>query len=73
MTVLENMMTGLHRRNRTGLFSRRARSPRRRREEAEMEEAARSSLAFVGMSHFADRPATALSFGQQRLSRSRAR
>ncbi len=67
MTVLENMMTGLHRRNRTGLFSAGLDLKRRRREEAGMEEAARSSLAFVGMSQFADRQATALSFGQQRL------
>jgi branched-chain amino acid transport system ATP-binding protein len=67
MTVLENMMTGLHRRNRTGLFSAGLDLKRRRREEAKMEEAARSSLAFVGMSQFADRQATALSFGQQRL------
>ena len=32
-----------------------------------MEAAARSALAFVGMSDFAERPATALSFGQQRV------
>ena len=51
MTVLENMMTGLHRRNRTGLFSAGLDLKRRRREEAQMEEAARNSLAFVGMSH----------------------
>src|SRR5204863_7732701 len=40
---------------------------RRRREEAEMEGAARRALAFVGMAEFAERPATALSFGQQRV------
>jgi branched-chain amino acid transport system ATP-binding protein len=67
MTVLENMMTGLHRRTRTGLFSAGFDTRRRRREEAEMEAAARSALAFVGMSEFAERPATALSFGQQRV------
>jgi len=32
-----------------------------------MEEAARRALAFVGMSELAERPATALSFGQQRV------
>jgi len=67
MTVLENMMTGLHRRTRTGLFAAGLDLKRRRREEAQMEEAALSALAFVGMSQFAERPATALSFGQQRV------
>jgi branched-chain amino acid transport system ATP-binding protein len=67
MTVLENMMAGLHRRTRTGLFAAGFDLKRRRREEAEMEAAARSALAFVGMSEFAERPATALSFGQQRV------
>jgi branched-chain amino acid transport system ATP-binding protein len=40
---------------------------RRRSEEIEMEAAARSALTFVGMSEAAERPATALSFGQQRV------
>jgi branched-chain amino acid transport system ATP-binding protein len=62
MTVLENMMTGLHRRTRTGLLAAGFDRPRRRREEMEME-----ALAFVGMAEFAERPATALSFGQQRV------
>jgi branched-chain amino acid transport system ATP-binding protein len=67
MTVLENMMTGLHRRTCTGLFSAGLDLKRRRDEEARMEDEARRALAFVGMSGFADRPATALSFGQQRV------
>jgi branched-chain amino acid transport system ATP-binding protein len=67
MTVLENMMTGLHRRTRTGLLAAGFDRPRRRSEEMEMEAAARSALAFVGMAEFAERPATALSFGQQRV------
>jgi branched-chain amino acid transport system ATP-binding protein len=67
MTVLENMMTGLHRRGRTGLFSAGLGFTRCRAEEAQMEEAARNALAFVGMTAFAERAATALSFGQQRL------
>ena len=67
MTVLENMMTGLHRRTGTGLFSAGFDLKRRRREDTEMEAAARSALAFVGMAEFADRQATALSFGQQRI------
>jgi branched-chain amino acid transport system ATP-binding protein len=67
MTVLENMMAGLHRRSRTGLFAAGFDRPRRRSEEMEMEAAAMSALAFVGMAELAERPATALSFGQQRV------
>jgi branched-chain amino acid transport system ATP-binding protein len=67
MTVLENMMTGLHRRGRAGLFAAGFDLKRRRTEETQMEETARSALAFVGMSEFAERPAAALSFGQQRV------
>jgi branched-chain amino acid transport system ATP-binding protein len=66
MTVLENMMAGLHRRSRTGLFAAGFDRPRRRSEEKEMA-AAMSALAFVGMADLAARPATALSFGQQRV------
>jgi branched-chain amino acid transport system ATP-binding protein len=67
MTVLENMMAGLHRRTHTGLLSAGLNLERHRREEADMESAASSALAFVGMSEFANRPATQLSFGQQRV------
>jgi branched-chain amino acid transport system ATP-binding protein len=67
MTVLENLMTGLHRRTHTGLLSAGLSLKRCREEEAEIEEEARRALAFVGMSEFAGRPATALSFGQQRV------
>lgn len=67
MTVLENLMAGLHRRTvtdfiRAGLYLRSSRA-----EEEQAEEAARKALEFVGMSQFADRPGTALSFGQQRV------
>lgn len=67
MTVLENLMTGLHRRTRSGLFSAGLNLKLRRDEEAKMEEEARQALEFVGMSKFADRTATELSFGQQRV------
>ena len=67
MTVLENMMVGLHRRTRTGLISAGLDRRRRRSEETEMEAAARAALAFVGLADLAERPATALSFGQQRV------
>ena len=67
MTVLENLMTGLHRKTSTGLLSAGLRLRGQREEEAETEQAARRALEFVGMSAFADRPGNALSFGQQRV------
>jgi branched-chain amino acid transport system ATP-binding protein len=67
MTVLENMMVGLHRRTRTGLISAGFDRRRRRSEETEMEAAARAALTFVGLADLAERPAAALSFGQQRV------
>ena len=67
MTVLENLMTGLHRRTVTGFVSAGLCLRRGREEEIRTEEEARRALHFVGMSDFADRPATALSFGQQRV------
>jgi branched-chain amino acid transport system ATP-binding protein len=67
MTVLENMMTGLHRRTSSNIFSAGFRSRRAMAEEREAEHAARKSLEFVGMTQFADRRGTELSFGQQRV------
>jgi branched-chain amino acid transport system ATP-binding protein len=67
MTVLENLMTGLHRQTVTGFVSAGLCLGRARQEEVRTEEEARRALHFVGMSDFADRPATALSFGQQRV------
>jgi branched-chain amino acid transport system ATP-binding protein len=67
MTVLENVMTGLHGRLREGLLSAALRLPRLRAVEAEAARRAREALAFVGMEKFQDRLATELSFGQQRV------
>lgn len=67
MTVLENMICGLHRRTTTGLLAAGLRLGSARAEEAETVERARAALDFVGMGAFADRPASALSFGQQRV------
>ncbi|MBX6369114.1 MAG: ABC transporter ATP-binding protein [Rhodospirillales bacterium] len=67
MTVLENMICGLHRRTTTGLLAAGLRLRSARAEEAETVERARAALDFVGMGAFADRPASALSFGQQRV------
>ena len=66
MTVLENLMTGLHHRTTAGLIAA-SLNLRRYREEEVAEEAARQALEFIGMSAFADRPGSALSFGQQRV------
>ena len=67
LTVVENMMTGLHMSGRTGLFSAAFRTRAMREEEAEMAASARDALEFVGMQKFADRSGDALSFGQQRI------
>jgi branched-chain amino acid transport system ATP-binding protein len=67
MTVLENVMTGLHGRLRTGVvgaaFGRRALHA----EETDAAARAHAILEFVGMARFEDRLATELSFGQQRV------
>lgn len=67
MTVLENMMTGLHLMSSTGLFGAIFRTERMRQEEAEMRERALEALDFVGFRHFAARRGDELSFGQQRI------
>ncbi|MGH7263806.1 MAG: ABC transporter ATP-binding protein [Candidatus Rokuibacteriota bacterium] len=67
MSVLENMMTGLHLRSRTGLFAAAFRSRAMREEEAEMRARALEALDFAGMRELASRPGHALSFGQQRI------
>jgi branched-chain amino acid transport system permease protein len=67
MTVLENVMTGLHLELAAGAFSACLGQPAVAAEEARAAARARRALAFVGMEGFADRRATALSFGQQRL------
>jgi branched-chain amino acid transport system ATP-binding protein len=67
MTVLENLMTGLHRRSVAGFLGAGFGSAKSRAEERRIEEEARHALDFVGMGQFADRPGTALSFGQQRV------
>ena len=67
MTVLENLMTGLHHRTKAGLLASSLNLQSYREEEEAAEEEARQALEFIGMSAFADRPGSALSFGQQRV------
>jgi branched-chain amino acid transport system ATP-binding protein len=67
MTVLENVMTGLHGKMRASPFAAAFSFRHVLREEAEAARRAREVLEFVRMIDFADEEATALSFGQQRL------
>src|SRR5204863_3142529 len=67
MTVLENVMTGLHGRLGEGVLGAAFQSRRLRATEALAAALARDVLAFVGMETLEDRLATELSFGQQRV------
>jgi len=67
MSVLENMMTGLHLRSRANLFTAALCTGRMREEESELAARAREALDYVGFAGFADRPGNALSFGQRRI------
>ncbi|MGE0718805.1 MAG: ABC transporter ATP-binding protein [Alphaproteobacteria bacterium] len=67
MTVLENLMTGLHGETRAGLLAAAFGGRAMRAEEEAAREKAWKALEFVGMERFWDRPAHALSFGQQRV------
>jgi branched-chain amino acid transport system ATP-binding protein len=67
MSILENMMTGLHLRSRSNLYDAALRTRRLRAEEAELAARARDALDFVGFAEFAERPGSALSFGQRRI------
>ncbi len=67
MTVLENVMTGLHLKGRAGLFQGAFRTNAMLREEDEIAEAAHEALRYVGMEEFAAHAGDALSFGQQRI------
>jgi branched-chain amino acid transport system ATP-binding protein len=67
MSVLENLMTGLHLRRRAGLFASGFRTRAMRAEERQLERAAMEALEFVGFAAHADRPGDALSFGERRI------
>jgi branched-chain amino acid transport system ATP-binding protein len=66
MTVLENVMVGAHLRARHGFLDAAWRSPRARREDAELRELAGGLLDEVGLADLAARPAESLPLGQQR-------
>lgn len=67
MTVLENVMMGLHTRTSAGFFAAALKLPRIRREETFIRREAMASLAFVGLDGDAGLAAGSLPFGRQRL------
>ncbi len=66
MTVLENVMSGMHCRTRTGAIGAILRTDSQQREEAEIKEFCESCLNFVGILDEKDRTASNLSYGHQR-------
>ncbi len=66
MSVLENVMTGMHPRLGAPWLAAILRLPAARREERAAAERARELLAFVGISEHADRLASDLPYGEQR-------
>ena len=66
MTVLENVLTGLHAQLSANLLQVVARLGRARREEADALARATRALALVGLEAAAHRPAASLSYGDQR-------
>ena len=66
MSVLENVMSGMHCRTRAGAIGAILRSPGQRREEAEIRDFSEDCLSFVGIVEEKDREATTLAYGHQR-------
>jgi branched-chain amino acid transport system ATP-binding protein len=66
MTVLENVMTGLHSRVGANAFAAALGLPAVWRDERHATHAALAALDYVGVRHLADRDGAELSFGQQR-------
>jgi branched-chain amino acid transport system permease protein len=67
MTVLENVLVGLHHSFRSSLLDVMLHLPRYRREELAARARAASLLAFVGLPHYANEEARSLPYGKQRL------
>ena len=66
MSVLENVMSGMHCRTSAGVIDAILRLPGQRREEAAIRDFARECLSFVGITEGWDREATTLPYGWQR-------
>jgi ABC-type branched-subunit amino acid transport system ATPase component/ABC-type branched-subunit amino acid transport system permease subunit len=67
MTVLENVLVGCHRHERSGLWAAGFGLPHQRREEKASRERAMRALAAVGLENSAYLPAASLPYGSQRL------
>ncbi|OQP01235.1 ABC transporter ATP-binding protein [Parageobacillus toebii] len=67
MTVIENVMVGLHPRLKTGIFSAGIRLPRVSKEEKQALEQAFACLQQIGIEHLAFEKADVLPYGTQRL------
>ncbi len=67
MSVLENVLVGCHRHERTGLFGGGLGLPRQRREERASRERAMATLALLDLADMASLPAASLPYGSQRL------
>lgn len=67
MTVLENVLVGCHRHERSGLWAGGLGLPHQRREEKRSRERALRALAAVGLADKAYLPAASLPYGSQRL------
>ncbi len=67
LTVVENVLTGLHLRGRAEVWSALARRRRVREEESALRAEAETVVAFVGLAHRRGEIASALPYGEQRL------
>jgi len=67
MGVLENVLVGCHRHERSGIVANGLGLPRQRAEERESRARALSALTMVGLESDADLPAASLPYGRQRL------
>lgn len=67
MSVLENVLVGCHRHERSGFWSCCFGLPRQRAEERRSRARAMDALALLGLVEQADKPAASLPYGQQRL------
>jgi ABC-type branched-subunit amino acid transport system ATPase component len=67
MTVLENVLVGCHRHERSGLWASGLGLPRQRREEKQSRERAMKALASLGLERVAMLPAVSLPYGLQRM------
>ncbi len=67
LTVLQNILVGLHAETRSGVFDAILGTARHRREERAMDDRGREALAVVGLASHADLPASSLAYGHRRL------